>query len=150
MVRLVFRAFSQVKRTICRSASLRPSAGLSPGFALLKQGSPSLGSWHLCSYSNHSEDHGRLQTRQTRQSHQATLVQLTSLPAIFWPFLTLFSKSFASFLHSTCSLSAPNINWVFRWSLPPTLRSTPKERDSESANRTSGTAKDRQDAHLLW
>ena len=37
-----------------------------------------------------------------------------------------------------------------RCSLPPTLRSTPKERDFESAYRTRGTANDRQDAHLLW
>ena len=45
-----------------------------------------------------------------RQSHQAKLVHLTSVPAISKHLVNLFSKSFASFLHSTCSPSVSNIH----------------------------------------
>ncbi len=68
-----------------------------------------------------------------RQSHQAK--RPTHFPthfpsSNFRHLLTLFSKSFASFLHSTCSLLVSLKHFLsFRWSLPPTLRSTPKECD---------------------
>ena len=60
MVRLVFRPYTQVRRSICTLESLRTSTRVSPGFALLRHSSPSFGSQHLCSNSNLSpEDHGR-------------------------------------------------------------------------------------------
>lgn len=60
MVRLVFRPYTQVWRTICTSVSLRASTRVSPGFTQLRHSSPSFGSWHICSNSNNShEDHRR-------------------------------------------------------------------------------------------
>ena len=52
MVRLVFRPYTQIRRTICTSVSLRASTRVSPGFALLRHSSPSFGSRHRCSHSN--------------------------------------------------------------------------------------------------
>ena len=52
MVRLVFRPYTQVRRSICTLESLRASTRVSPGFALLRHSSPSFGSQHVCSHSN--------------------------------------------------------------------------------------------------
>ena len=52
MVRLVFRPYTQVRRSICTLESLRTSTRVSPGFVLLRHSSPSFGSQHVCSYSN--------------------------------------------------------------------------------------------------
>ena len=49
MVRLVFRPYTHVRRTICTSVSLRASIRVSPDFALHKHSSPSFGSRHGCS-----------------------------------------------------------------------------------------------------
>ena len=49
MVRLVFRPYTQVRRTICTSVSLRASTRVSPGFTLLRHSSPSFGSQRSCS-----------------------------------------------------------------------------------------------------
>jgi len=54
MVRLVFRPYSHVRRTICKSVSLKASTRVSPGFAVRTNRSPSFGSHHECSYSNPS------------------------------------------------------------------------------------------------
>ena len=51
MVRLVFRPYTQVRRTICTSVSLRASIRVSPDFALLRHSSPSFGSQQPCSHS---------------------------------------------------------------------------------------------------
>src|SRR6185312_17138014 len=55
MVRLVFRPYTQVRRSICTLESLRASTRVSPGFTLLKHSSPSFGSYQICSYSNPSQ-----------------------------------------------------------------------------------------------
>ncbi|KAL5697235.1 hypothetical protein ACHQM5_030905 [Ranunculus cassubicifolius] len=47
MVRLVFRPYTQVRRTICTSVSLRASTRVSSGFAPLRHSSPSFGSRQL-------------------------------------------------------------------------------------------------------
>ena len=52
MVRLVFRPYTQVRRSICTLESLRTFIRVSPDFVLLKHSSPSFGSQHVCSYSN--------------------------------------------------------------------------------------------------
>ena len=52
MVRLVFRPYTQVRRTICTSVSLRASIRVSSDFALLRHSSPSFGSQQICSYSH--------------------------------------------------------------------------------------------------
>ena len=55
MVRLVFRPYTQVRRTICTSVSLRASTRVSSGFAPLRHSSPSFGSRQVCSHSNPSQ-----------------------------------------------------------------------------------------------
>ena len=66
MVRLVFRPYTQVRRSICTSESLRASTRVSSGFALLKHSSPSFGSQHVCSFSNLSKSrNGRTMMRRT-------------------------------------------------------------------------------------
>ena len=52
MVRLVFRPYTQIWRSICTSESLRASTRVSPGFTLLRHSSPSFGSQQKSSYSN--------------------------------------------------------------------------------------------------
>jgi hypothetical protein len=52
MVRLVFRPYTQIRRTICTSVSLRASTKVSFGFTLFRHSSPSFGSQQICSYSN--------------------------------------------------------------------------------------------------
>jgi hypothetical protein len=56
MVRLVFRPYTRVRRSICTSESLRASTRVSPGFTLLKHSSPSFGSQHACSHSDRSPE----------------------------------------------------------------------------------------------
>lgn len=51
MVRLVFRPYAQVGRTICTSVPRRTSTRISSGFVLLKHSSPSFGSYRTCSTS---------------------------------------------------------------------------------------------------
>jgi hypothetical protein len=59
MVRLVFRPYTQVRRSICTLEPLRPSTRVSPGFGLLRHSSPSFGSQHVCSHSNPSPERSR-------------------------------------------------------------------------------------------
>jgi hypothetical protein len=51
MVRLVFRPYTHVRRTICTSISLRTSIRVSPAFILHKHSSPSFGSQLISSCS---------------------------------------------------------------------------------------------------
>ena len=44
MVRLVFRPYAQIRRSICTSEPLRPSTRVSSGFSLFRHSSPSFGS----------------------------------------------------------------------------------------------------------
>ena len=60
MVRLVFRPYTHVRRTICTSVSLRASIKVSLDFALHKHSSPSFGSQHICS----CEGNKRFTTRE--------------------------------------------------------------------------------------
>ena len=55
MVRLVFRPYAQVKRSICTSEPLRASTRVSSGFTLLRHSSPSFGSQQSRSYSDLSK-----------------------------------------------------------------------------------------------
>ena len=56
MVRLVFRPFTQIWRSICTSEPLRASTTVSRGFTLPTQSSPSFGSQHVCSHSDLSPE----------------------------------------------------------------------------------------------
>ena len=49
MVRLVFRPYTQLRRSICTSESLRSSIRVSPDFNLARHSSPSFGSLRTCS-----------------------------------------------------------------------------------------------------
>ncbi len=61
MVRLVFRPYTHVWRSICTSESLRASTRVSSGFTLHKRSSPSFGSYQIYSYSSlKPEERGRL------------------------------------------------------------------------------------------
>ena len=55
MVRLVFRPYTQIRRSICTSESLRASTRVSSGFTLFRHSSPSFGSQHICSASDASQ-----------------------------------------------------------------------------------------------
>src|SRR6478609_7712061 len=56
MVRLVFRPYTQIRRSICTSEPLRASTRVSSGFTLFRHSSPSFGSRHTCSNSNPSSE----------------------------------------------------------------------------------------------
>ncbi|CAN6967653.1 unnamed protein product [Brassica rapa subsp. trilocularis] len=77
--RPVFRPYTQVRRTICTSVSLRASTRVSSGFAPLRHSSPSFGSRQACSHSNPSQKIkvGRLCTREG--SSQSASLRLTGL-----------------------------------------------------------------------
>jgi hypothetical protein len=49
MVRLVFRPYTQLKRSICTSEALQTSTRVSPGFVLAGHRSPSFGSQRVSS-----------------------------------------------------------------------------------------------------
>src|SRR4051812_2452918 len=68
MVRLVFRPYTQIRRTICTSVSLRASTRVSPGFTLFRHRSPSFGSQHTCYYSNLSQANDRSMVPPPRRS----------------------------------------------------------------------------------
>ena len=55
MVRLVFRPYTQIWRSICTSESLRASTRVSSGFTLFRHSSPSFGSQHACSTAGPSQ-----------------------------------------------------------------------------------------------
>jgi hypothetical protein len=55
MVRLVFRPYTQILRSICTSESLRASTRVSSGFTLFRHSSPSFGSQHTCSTADPSQ-----------------------------------------------------------------------------------------------
>src|ERR1700744_4693098 len=55
MVRLVFRPYTQIRRSICTSESLRASTRVSSGFTLFRHSSPSFGSQHTCSTADASQ-----------------------------------------------------------------------------------------------
>ena len=54
MVRLVFRPYTQLLRTICTSVSFRASTRVSRGFTLPRYRSPSFGSNYICLNSDYS------------------------------------------------------------------------------------------------
>ena len=59
MVRLVFRPYTQIWRSICTSEPLRASTRVSSGLTLFRHSSPSFGSQQIRSYSNLSKNLSR-------------------------------------------------------------------------------------------
>ena len=72
MVRLVFRPYTQIRRSICTSESLRASTRVSSGFTLFRHSSPSFGSQHTRSASNPSVNF-RVGRRCPRKRSQLSL-----------------------------------------------------------------------------
>ena len=72
MVRLVFRPYTQVLRSICTSEPLRASTRVSSGFALLRNSSPSFGSQRTRSTARPSENI-RLGRRCPREGYRLSL-----------------------------------------------------------------------------
>ena len=72
MVRLVFRPYTQVLRSICTSEPLRASTRVSSGFALLRNSSPSFGSQHTRSTARPSVNF-RLGPRCPREGSRVSL-----------------------------------------------------------------------------
>ena len=56
MIRLVFRPYTWIWRSVCTSESLRASTRVSPGFTLFRHSSSSFGSQHICSHSDLSPE----------------------------------------------------------------------------------------------
>ena len=75
MVRLVFRPYTQIRRSICTSEPLRASTRVSSGFTLFRHSSPSFGSQQLCSYSDPSVNPrtGRRCTQKSSRLHSLSL-----------------------------------------------------------------------------
>ena len=73
MVRLVFRPYTQIKRSICTSESLRASIRVSPDFTLFRHSSPSFGSQHTCSTADPSENVWSGRRCSPRQGSQLSL-----------------------------------------------------------------------------
>jgi hypothetical protein len=72
MVRLVFRPYTQIWRSICTSEPLRASTRVSSGFTLFRHSSPSFGSQQIRSYSNtsaHGFDVGQWCSREASHLH---------------------------------------------------------------------------------
>ncbi|CAL0301826.1 unnamed protein product [Lupinus luteus] len=98
--------YTQVRRTICTSVSLRASTRVSPGFAPLRHSSPSFGSRQLdlgppsqfASVHAPSRLAERLSPFHIRPRHIAGPIRFP--PDNFKHSLTLFSKSFSSFPHA--------------------------------------------------
>ncbi len=82
MVRLVFRPYTQIWRSICTSESLRASTRVSPGFTLFRHSSPSFGYQHICSYSNLSSGDS-WSVDSARSQKQTFLPQLTYISIHF-------------------------------------------------------------------
>src|SRR3954463_1944739 len=101
MVRLVFRPYTQVRRTICTSVSLRASTRVSSGFAPLRHSSPSFGSRQVCSHSNPSQ---KIKVRRTICT-SVSLRASTRVSSGFAP-LRHSSPSFGS--RQVCSHSNPS------------------------------------------
>ena len=86
MVRWVFRPYTQIRRTICTSVSLRASTRVSPGFTLFRHRSPSFGSQQICYYSNLSRANDRSIVPPTRRwgSYLKLCSSLLSLRIRVW------------------------------------------------------------------
>src|ERR1700759_3278249 len=73
MVQLVFRPYTQIRRSICASESLRASTRVSSGFTLFRHSSPSFGSQHTCSTADASQKVSSGRRCSPRQGSQLSL-----------------------------------------------------------------------------
>jgi hypothetical protein len=82
MVRLVFRPYTQIRRSICTSESLRASTRVSSGFALFRHSSPSFGSQHTCSTAASSQ---KLRAGRRCSPRQGSQLSLSLRIRVFHP-----------------------------------------------------------------
>ena len=92
MVRLVFRPYTQIRRSICTSESLRASTWVSSGFTLFRHSSPSFGSQQIRSYSNLSGNH----PDRSMMQYQVVKQDISHLRAPSAPLLSLRLGAFNS------------------------------------------------------
>ena len=114
MVRLVFRPYTQISRSICTSEPLRASTRVSPGFTLLRYSSPSFGSQQVCLHSNLSPkiEVGCYYKNYNCHFHYAHTVSrhvLAHVCGLLGPcFKTGHSKPFGTDAEENLCLEAPN------------------------------------------
>ena len=82
MVRLVFRPYTQIWRSICTSESLRASTRVSSGFTLFRHSSPSFGSQHTCSTAGPSQ---KVKTGRRCTPWQGSQLSLSLRAWVFHP-----------------------------------------------------------------
>ncbi|KAK7333920.1 hypothetical protein VNO80_30701 [Phaseolus coccineus] len=140
-VRLVFRPYTQVRRTICTSVSLRASPRVSSSFALLRHSSPSFGSrqpglgppLQFASVNVPSRSADQLTLFHIRLGHIAGRHPLPSQQ-----FQALFDSLFkVLFIFPSRYLFGISLSPVFSlgWNLPPDWGCIPKQPDSPTAPR---------------
>lgn len=88
MVRLVFRTYTHVRRTICTSVPLRTSTRVSPGFVLAVRSSRSFGSQRTRSCSNLSK---KSRSADSAKSELKTLLYPASINCLILAFTTRFN-----------------------------------------------------------
>ena len=103
MVRLVFRPYTQIRRTICTSVSLRASTRVSPGFTLFRHRSPSFGSQQICYYSNLPQANDRSIVPPTRR--QDSYLNETSSSSLSFCIRVLLTQILAYMLDSLVRVS---------------------------------------------
>ena len=94
MVRLVFRPYTQIRRTICTSVSLRASTRVSPGFTLFRHRSPSFGSQQICYYSNLPQANDRSIVPPTRGKDS----YLNGLAALYFHYASGFVTQILAYM----------------------------------------------------
>src|ERR1700692_3150333 len=82
MVRLVFRPYTQIRRSICTSESLRASTRVSSGFTLFRHSSPSFGSQHTRSTVEPSQ---KIKSRHRCSPRQGSQFSLSLRARVFHP-----------------------------------------------------------------
>jgi len=93
MVRLVFRPYTQIRRSICTLESLRASTRVSPGFALHRHSSPSFGSQQICSHSNlSSENHDRSMVRLAPPTAGVATLYFHCAPRVWHPSTRIYVR----------------------------------------------------------
>ena len=105
MIRLVFRPYTQIRRTICTSVSLRASTRVSPGFPLFRHRSPSFGSQQICSYSNLSQAPDRSIVPQGHTKTPVPTSALTRTPSLSLRIRVLITQILAYMLDSLVRVS---------------------------------------------
>lgn len=142
MVRLVFRPYTQFRRSICTSESLRSSIRVSPDFDLTRHSSPSFGSQHVCSWylpTARALGHSG-QSRIGRQNRAGrTRTGAVYAPALKHAWRTARQpRAQAKPARPTTDLR-DGVRWQVPGLRPPAYRRPPPERGGSGLSRSPGT-----------